>query len=275
MNQTGSSRPMGPWRSQLHEVIFEADTPAGKAFDIALLWAIVASVATVCLESVGEIRTRFGTELWIFEWFLTLLFTIEYLLRLACVSRPAQYARSFFGIVDLAAILPTYASLVLPGTQSLTVIRALRLLRVFRVLKLVHFVFEAQQLRDALAGSTRKIIVFLGVVLTIALISGSMMYIIEGPERGFSSIPRATYWAIVTMTTVGYGDIAPSTVIGQMLASVLMICGYGIIAVPTGIVSAELAQRTPAVVSTQACLGCGVTGHDVDAKHCKYCGSAV
>ncbi len=262
-------------RDKIREIIFEADTPAGKMFDIALLVAIVLSVAAVLLESVSGIRQRHGTALRAVEWFFTLLFTGEYLLRLACVGRPLRYARSFFGMVDFLAIAPTYLSLFIPGTHSLIVIRALRLLRVFRVLKLAHFVGEARTLRLALRESTRKIIIFLGTVLTLVLIVGALMYLIEGEKRGFTSIPQSVYWAIVTMTTVGYGDIAPQTVIGKVLASVVMILGYGIIAVPTGIVTVELASAGRKSISTQACTQCGADGHDPDAVYCKYCASKL
>ncbi len=258
-------------RARIHEIIFEADTPAGKMFDIALLMAIVLSVAAVLLESVSGIRQRYGTALRAVEWFFTLLFTGEYLLRLACVGRPLRYARSFFGIVDLLAIAPTYLGLFIAGAHSLIVIRALRLLRVFRVLKLAHFVGEARTLRLALRESTRKIIIFLGTVLTLVLIVGALMYLIEGEKHGFTSIPQSVYWAIVTMTTVGYGDIAPQTVIGKVLASGVMILGYGIIAVPTGIVTVELASAGKKRISTQACPQCGADGHDPDAVYCKYC----
>ena len=274
MSESGRPMSFAPWRAKLHEVIFEADTPSGKLFDLALLLAIVLSVTAVSLESVAVIRQRFGFELWVAEWVFTILFTVEYVLRLICVYRPGRYAHSFFGIVDLAAILPTYLSLFLPGTQSLIVIRTLRLLRVFRVLKLVHFVFEARVLKEALRASGRKIIVFLGAVFSIVIIAGTVMYLIEGPTRGFTSIPRSMYWAVVTLTTVGYGDIAPQTVLGQMIASVLMICGYGIIAVPTGIVSAELVNRKPAV-TTRACRSCTEQGHDQDAVFCKHCGATL
>jgi voltage-gated potassium channel len=206
---------------------------------------------------------------------VTIIFTIEYLFRLYCVSKPARYARSFFGIVDLLAILPTYLSLIIPGAQSLIVIRALRLLRVFRVLKLAHFVGEASELTTALRASARKIIVFLGAVLTIVVIVGSIMYLIEGEANGFTSIPVSIYWAIVTMTTVGYGDIAPQTALGKILASAIMIMGYGIIAVPTGIVSVELAGVTRKRITTQACPDCGAVGHDLDAVHCKFCGAKI
>lgn len=266
----------GGWRDHLHEIIFEADTPGGKAFDVALLAAIVLSVLAVLLDSVAPIRARWGAELRIAEWIFTLLFTAEYGLRLVSVRRPASYALSFFGVIDLLAIVPTYLSVVFVGSQSLLVIRAVRLLRVFRVLKLAHFLVEARQLQAALRASSRKIIVFLGAVVTLVLIVGSLMYLIEGERGGFTSIPRSIYWAIVTMTTVGYGDVAPQTVLGQILASVVMIMGYGIIAVPTGIVSVELAHAArPGAVSTQACPGCGAQGHDPDARHCKYCGEAL
>jgi voltage-gated potassium channel len=207
------------------------------------------------------------------EWAFTILFTIEYLLRLASVGRPWRYALSFYGLVDLLAIIPTYISLVVVGTQSLLVIRALRLLRVFRVLKLAHFVGEAQVMRGALRASARRIIIFLGTVLILVLIVGSLMYLIEGEASGFTSIPQGIYWAIVTMTTVGYGDIAPQTIPGRMLASLVMILGYGIIAVPAGLVTVELAMAGKRKISTQACPDCSAEGHDPDARFCKYCGA--
>lgn len=263
-----------PHRARLHEIIFEADTPAGKAFDVVLLVLIVASVLAVMLESVTSIREHYRSLFRGFEWLVTILFTIEYVLRLYSVGRPLSYARSFFGVVDLLAILPTYLSLVFTGAQSLLVIRALRLLRVFRVLKLVRFVGEAAQLREALRASARKITIFIGAVLTVALIAGTVIYLIEGEESGFTSIPQAMYWAIVTMTTVGYGDVSPQTVWGKFLATVIMILGYGIIAVPTGIVSVEMhaASRT---ISTQACPSCSSEGHDAGAKFCKNCGARL
>ena len=260
------------WRARLHEVIFESDTPAGRAFDIGLLIAIFVSVIAVMLESVPGIRREYGDELRAVEWALTALFTLEYVLRLVSVDRPGRYARSFFGVVDLLAVAPTYLSLVVPEAHTLMVIRAVRLLRVFRILKLAHFLDEAQVLVGALRASRRKITVFLGGIVTIVVIVGALMYIIEGEEHGFTSIPISMYWAIVTMTTVGYGDIAPRTPLGQLLAALLMILGYGIIAVPTGIVSVELAHAGRAV-SRQACPSCGAEGHDPDANHCKYCGA--
>jgi len=263
------------WRARLHEVIFEAETPAGRAFDVALLVLIVISVIAVSLESVGSVREHWGGWLRAIEWIITVLFTIEYVLRLACVGKPLRYARSFFGIVDLLAILPTYLSLVVSGSQSLAVIRALRLLRVFRVLKLAHFVGEERALGAALRASARKIVIFVGTVLTVTVIVGALMYLIEGPERGFTSIPEATYWAIVTMTTVGYGDIAPQTPLGKLLASAMMILGYGIIAVPTGIVTVEVSHALRSSIRTDACPDCGAEGHAVDAAYCKYCGGKL
>jgi voltage-gated potassium channel len=263
------------FRSRAREVIFGTDTPAGKAFDVALMILIIASVLAVVLESVSWIHDAYGPWLRAVEWAVTIAFTVEYLLRLYCVDKPWRYARSFFGVVDLLAILPTYLSVLIPGAQSLLVIRGLRLLRVFRVLKLAHFVGEASQLRVALQASLRKIIVFLGAVLTIVVIVGSMMYLVEGAEHGFVNIPVSIYWAIVTMTTVGYGDIAPQTALGKMLASVIMILGYGIIAVPTGIVSVELAGVSKKTATDRACPGCGAHGHDGDARYCKHCGTVL
>jgi len=254
-------------------VIFEADTPAGKLFDVALLWAILASVVIVMLESVESFRSTHGYFLRAAEWVFTVAFTLEYALRLISVKRPLRYAKSFFGLVDLLSIAPTYLSLFIPGAQSLLVIRALRLLRIFRVLKLVHFLNEASELSLALRRSSRKISVFLGVILSIVAVMGALMYLIEGSENGFTSIPRAMYWAVVTMTTVGYGNVAPQTVLGQFVAACLMIAGYAIIAVPTGIVSAELSRKT--VVTTQSCRACSKEGHDPDAQHCKFCGEAL
>jgi voltage-gated potassium channel len=262
---------LAPWRARLWRIIFETDTTSGRTFDVALLIAIVASVIAVMLESVTPVANRYGPELRLAEYVFTGLFTIEYVLRLLCVTRPF-YARSLFGIIDLIAILPTYLSFLLPGAQSLLVIRALRLLRVFRVLKLGRFLGEANVLTTALRASRRKVLVFLGTVLVLVLIFGTAMYLIEGEESGFTSIPRAMYWAVVTMTTVGYGDITPLTVPGQVLAAFIMIMGYSIIAVPTGIVSAEMveAKRT-----ARRCPSCGGIGHDTDAQYCKHCGESL
>lgn len=263
-----------PWRDNLHAVIFEAETPAGKWFDILLIVSILASVLAVMLDSVSTINVRYEAFLNTAEWFFTIIFTIEYILRLICVNRPLLYASSFFGIVDLLAIIPTYLSLLVPGTEYLLVVRILRILRIFRVLKLVQYMGEAVLLMKALKASSRKITVFLFTVLTLIIILGSMMYLIEGAQNGFTSIPRSIYWAIVTLTTVGYGDISPQTNIGQMLAAFIMILGYSIIAVPTGIVTVELSQgfRKNA---TRSCRDCSAENHDSDAVFCKYCGATL
>jgi voltage-gated potassium channel len=267
---------MSPLRHRLHEIIFEADTPAGKGFDVLLLLAIVLSVLSVMLESVDSIAAEHGVLLNRVEWTFTLIFTLEYWLRLWVVQRPIRYALSFFGLVDLLAVIPTYLSLFVGGAQSLLVIRVFRLLRVFRVLKLTHFLYEAQILRAAMLASLRKIIVFLFAVLSMAILAGTVLYLVEGSAHGFTSIPRGMYWAIVTLTTVGYGDIHPATPLGQMLASILMILGYGIIAVPTGIVSAELVRASrDDPVSTQACPSCSEEGHAFDAVYCKGCGAKL
>ncbi len=276
LRPSAEQKPQGSaWRSRWHEVIFEADTPAGKRFDLALLGLILLSVLAVCLESVQEFRDVHGATLRAFEWAITVLFTAEYFARLAAVQRPLRYMVSFYGIVDLLAILPTYLSFLLPGSQSLLVIRALRLLRVFRILKLTHFVGEARLLGAAMRASVRKITVFVGVVLTTVLIAGALMYLIEGEKHGFTNIPLSIYWAVVTMSTVGYGDVVPHTVLGRFIASILMILGYAIIAVPTGIVTVELSAATRAASNTQACPACGASGHDNNARHCKYCGAKL
>ena len=264
------------WRATLHEVIFEADTPAGKAFDVLLIVSILVSVAAVMLDSIGSVRLAHGRLLNGIEWCFTLLFSLEYLLRLVCVGRPLKYALSFYGIVDLLAIIPTYLSLILPGSHFLLVIRILRILRIFRILKLVPYLGEARLLVKALSASRRKIVVFLYTVMTLVVIFGSLMYVVEGEANGFTSIPRSIYWAIVTLTTVGYGDIAPRTAFGQTLSSLVMILGYAIIAVPTGIVTVEMSHAFSASrLTTQACPECSAEGHDADAKHCKYCGAAL
>ena len=256
-------------RQRLYFVIFEHDTPAGSAFDVALLWAVLLSVLAVMLESVDPVRLSAGAALRLLEWAFTVLFTVEYALRLYSAPKRWRYALSFFGAVDLIAILPTYLSLTIPGAQSLLVVRVLRLLRVFRVLKLASFRGEADALWSAVTASMPKITVFLFAVLSVVVIIGSSMYLLEGPSHGFSSIPRAMYWSIVTLTTVGFGDITPQTPAGQVLASVLMIFGYGIIAVPTGIVSAEM---TRAANKDRSCRSCGAGSHQKDAEYCRRCG---
>jgi len=263
------------WRNWLYVVIFRSDTPAGKAFDVALLWSIFLSVFAVMLESIADVRLTYGGVLRQAEWFFTVLFSLEYILRLISAPSARRYALSFFGIVDLLSILPTFISLAFEGTQVLLVIRAIRLLRFFRIFKLAQYVGEARALQRALRASSPKITVFLGSVLAAVTVAGTVMYMIEGEAHGFTSIPRGIYWAVVTMTTVGYGDIAPRTVLGQLVAMVLMIVGYGIIAVPTGIVSAEMVQAGREASSARICSECAAHLHDADAAFCKHCGSRL
>jgi len=269
----GQREISGGWRVTLYRIIFEADTPAGKAFDVGLIAVILSSVVIVLLDSVGEVHDRVGGILYLFEWLFTLLFTLEYILRLACVRKTLEYATSFFGVIDLLAVLPTYLSLLLPGSQYLLVIRILRVLRVFRVLKLARYIQEARILGEALIASRRKIVVFLSTVVTLVVIFGSIVYLVEGEENGFTSIPVSIYWAIVTLTTVGYGDISPKTPFGQALASFIMILGYSIIAVPTGIVTVELANaQRGKEEQLRVCPECLTEDHDLDARFCKHCG---
>jgi voltage-gated potassium channel len=263
-------------RAQTYHIIFDHDRGWAKAFDAFLILAILASVAVVMLDSVSSFETRFGAQLRGIEWFFTILFSVEYALRVWCVRKPRSYALSFFGLIDLLAVLPTYASLILPGGQFLAVIRVLRVIRVFRVFKLVRFVGEASVLTAALRAARYKIAVFLVAVASIVVVVGSTMYLLEGPESGFTSIPRGVYWAVVTLTTVGYGDIAPMTPYGQAMASLVMILGYGIIAVPTGIVTAELtAMPRRASSTTSECESCRHVEVDVDASYCRMCGAPL
>ena len=261
----------------IHEIIFEADTPLGKYFDIALIVFIFTSVITVLLESVPTYAVKYHTLFISLEWAFTIFFTVEYILRLYSVLKPIKYATSFFGIVDLLAILPAYISIFCAGTQSLMVIRAIRLLRIFRIFKMVSFLADAEIISTALFNARRKIMVFLFTILLIVTIMGSVMYLVEGniANTGFDSIPRSIYWAIVTLTTVGYGDISPSTSIGQFLAAGLMILGYAVIAVPTGIVTNELYKVPKKSTNTQSCISCSREGHDDDATYCKYCGHDI
>lgn len=263
------------WRNYLHEVIFEADTKAGKAFDVILLLSIVVSVLVVMLDTVPSYKEAYSDLFYRIEWFFTVLFTIEYVLRIISVQKARGYVLSFYGIVDLLSILPTYISLLIPGSQYFLVIRILRVLRVFRVLKFTQYILEVDQLRKALASSRRKIMVFIFTVVTITVIVGSLMYIIEGGENGFTSIPKGIYWAIVTLTTVGYGDISPQTNLGQFVSAIIMIFGYGIIAVPTGIVTTELSRVQSGQHTTVVCPYCSTEGHDADAEYCKYCGGIL
>lgn len=271
--------PGAPWRRRLHEIVFEADTRAGKTFDLVLLWLIVMSVVVVMLESVRSIREQYGEAIYYLEWIFTVVFTIEYLLRLIAVRRPQNYIFSFFGVVDLLAIVPGYLSLFVPGTQYLLIIRILRLLRIFRIFKLAEYLSEARVITSALAASRRKITVFLLAIVALVTVIGSLMYVIEGEANGFTDIPTSIYWAVVTMTTVGYGDLSPQTALGKAFASIVMILGYAIIAVPTGIVTAELARGGGGgknnLVSTQVCPECHRQDHDADAVFCKYCAARL
>lgn len=262
-------------RDRWYEIIFEADTREGRLFNVVLLITILASVATILIESIAAIREEYGLTLRIIEWLFTIIFTIEYIARLWTIKNKRRYIFSFFGVIDLLSILPSYVGLFVTGTQSLMVIRSLRLLRIFRIFKLSRYVGEGQNLARALKSSQHKITVFLVFILTSVVIAGTIMYLIEGPAHGFTSIPVSIYWAVVTMTTVGYGDIAPQTPLGQTIASVIMIMGYGIIAVPTGIVSAEMISLKKSEITTQVCPHCFKEGHDVDAVFCKYCSSAL
>ena len=261
-------------RHRTYAVIFGHDTRPGRIFDVVLIVVILASILVIMLESVASVRAEYGSLLRGAEWFFTLLFTVEYATRLWCVGRPLTYAKSALGLIDLLAVLPTYVSVLFPGGQVIPVVRILRVLRVFRILKLAHYVGEAGVLVRALRATRYKITIFVLTVVTITVLVGSLMYLIEGPERGFTSIPRGVYWAIVTLTTVGYGDITPQTPWGQALASVVMIMGYGIIAVPTGIVTAELVYAARSEGGS-VCPGCGRLGHDPDAQHCKWCGTSL
>jgi len=264
---------LADWRKRLYVIIFEADTPAGKLFDVALLYAIILSILMVMLESVREIEENYRGILKVSEWIFTVIFTIEYVLRIIASEKPKKYIFSFFGMIDFLAIIPTYLTFFVAGTQYLIVIRALRLLRVFRILKLNRYLGASKVISEALVASRAKILVFLFAVLNAVTIMGTVMYIIEGSDSGFTSIPRSIYWAIVTLTTVGYGDIAPVTVVGQILASIIMIMGYSIIAVPTGIVTSELTRARK--VSEKKCPECLVAQHDEDASYCRICGTEL
>lgn len=265
------------FKKKIFEVIFEADTPAGKWFDIILIVNILISVLVVMLDSVASIHSEIGHILYAAEWFFTIIFTIEYIFRFYCVKKSFKYATSFFGIVDLLSIAPTYISFFIPGTQYLLVVRVLRVLRVFRILKLGSCVKEAGILRRGLIASRRKIMIFLFTVLALIIIMGSLMYLVEGPESGFNSIPKSVYWAIVTLTTVGYGDISPQTPFGQFIASIVMIMGYSIIAVPSGIVAVEIAEdaKRQKGMTRVACRECSAEGHDTESKFCKFCGTEL
>ena len=262
-------------QNKLHEVIFGTETPAGKNFDLALLLIILASVLAVLADSVDSLSGQYSLTLWRLEWFFTILFTVEYAARLYCSPHPLRYAKSFFGVVDLLALLPTYLSMLLVGAQYLLVIRLLRVLRLFRILKLFRYSGEANLLLRSMYNSRRKILIFLYVVLVFTVIFGAIMFLVEGPENGFTSIPQSIYWSIVTITTVGYGDISPNTPLGKAMSAIVMIVGYSIIAVPTGILTAELANEMRSERSRKSCGNCGRAGHELDAANYKYCGKKL
>jgi voltage-gated potassium channel len=277
----GSPEPTS-LRARLGRIIHESDTPAGRRFDVVLIWVILLSIALVMLDSVAELQVRYGALLRVLEWVITGLFTIEYALRLWTARRPLHWARSPYGIVDLLAVLPGLLSLVLPGARSLVVLRAIRLLRIFRILKLFNYVREARLLLVSLIASRDRIIVFMLAVLALVTVFGTIMYLVEPAEAGFTSIPRSIYWAIVTLTTVGYGDIAPVTPLGQVIASGIMILGYAIIAIPTGIVTVEMARQSRNGPAGEAeaekrttCRACGAKHHAPDAKYCRVCGARL
>ncbi|MBT2160976.1 ion transporter [Zobellia barbeyronii] len=279
------NKPDKGWKYKVHEIIYEADTPLGKWFDILLFVLIIISVLLVMLESVKWIDAEYHEILFILEWIVTILFTIEYIARVISIKQPKKYIFSFYGVIDLLSTIPLYLSYIFAGSQVLLAIRSLRLLRVFRILKLVRFLGEASQLRKALEASRAKITVFLFAVLILSVILGTLMYLIEGDEAGFTSIPTSIYWTIVTLTTVGYGDIAPITPQGQFIATLIMLVGYGVIAVPTGIVTVEFGKKSQEEkkigdkhfvhVNTQACRTCSKEGHRDDATHCYNCGSEL
>lgn len=278
-----SRKPSKGWKNKLHEIIYEADTPKGKWFDIILILLILASVILIMLESVKEIDDKYHDILLSLEWVVTIFFSIEYIARIVSIKKPFKYIFSFYGIVDFISTIPLYLSYLFAGSQVLLAVRVFRMLRIFRILKLVKFIGEASQLTRALKASRAKIAVFIYVVLILSVIMGTIMYWIESEEAGFTSIPRSIYWTIVTLTTVGYGDIAPQTDVGQFIATIIMVLGYGIIAVPTGIVTVEFSKHGEANVSgdtvvhlnTQACISCASESHRDDATHCYNCGSKL
>ena len=280
MAKTGISthfgKPAQGWRRQLYTAVFESDTRIGRLFDITLISAILVSVLVVVLDSIASISVRYGNILKIAEWFFTGLFTVEYIVRLICVNYPLRYARSFYGVIDLLAILPSYLAVLFPELRMLLDVRLLRLLRMFRILKLAAYVREYSLLGRALIASRRRIFIFLSVVFIIVFLLGTVMYVVEGPEHGFTSIPMSVYWAITTVATVGYGDIVPHTALGRAIASLIMLLGWGILAVPTGIITAEMtAQHYESKYDRRSCVECGARGHDSGAHYCHHCGTPL
>ena len=275
---TRYGRPAGGWRLALYKVIFESDTRAGRAFDLALIWLILLSVAVVMLDSFESLQPRWGRVFNTLEWTFTVVFTVEYVARLACLPKPLRYARSTLGVIDVLAVLPTWAALFVPGLQALIDVRLLRLLRLFRIFKLAAYVEEFGALGRALMASRRKILVFLSFVLLVVVVMGTVMYVVEGPEHGFTNVPLSVYWAISTMTTVGYGDIAPKTGLGRFIASLMMLIGWGTLAVPTGIVTAEFTAArfgADAPRRDRVCGACGSADHKPSARFCQDCGAAL
>ncbi|MCM5678101.1 ion transporter [Schlegelella sp. S2-27] len=268
-------KPLQGWRLRLYTIIFEADTRAGKLFDVVLIAAILLSVAVVMLDSVEALHQRHGRWFDVLEWCFTLLFTIEYIARLVCVRRPWRYARSFFGVIDLLAILPAYLAALVPELHLLMDVRILRLLRIFRVFKLTEYAIEYRLLSRALANSRRKILIFLSFVLMVVLVLGTLMYVVEGPEHGYANIPTSVYWAITTLTTVGFGDITPQTNAGRFIASLMMLLGWGTLAVPTGIVTAEMTSMRRRPVTTRTCHACLTEDQAADANYCRHCGAKL
>jgi voltage-gated potassium channel len=276
MRDLEEKKDLKPWQRKLNEIIFGSETRAGKWFDIILLAIIVLSVLVIMLDSIPGFHEKWVDELLIIEWTVTIIFSIEYILRLISVGKPLKYIFSFYGLIDLISLLPTFIGIFVSGTESIRVLRSFRLIRIFRILKLSQFVEDSKKLTNALRQSRNKIIVFLFFIVMMVVSLGTVMYIVEGGESGFTSIPKSIYWAIVTMTTVGYGDIAPATALGQFIASVIMILGYAIIAVPTGIVTNDLIQgNKPKGMNNRACDSCGKDGHDMDASFCKHCGEQL
>ena len=265
----------GGWRLRAYQIIFGHDTRAGWLFDILLIAAILASVLVTLLDSLPDLHARHGAAFYALKWVFTALFSIEYVVRLMIVTQPWRYARSFYGIIDLLAVLSTYVSLLVPGSENLLIIRVLRILRVFRIFKLTRYLREASLLMDALARSGRKIFIFLCTILTVVTVFGALMYVVEGPANGFKSIPTGIYWAIVTVATVGFGDISPATPLGRFLTSILILISYGVIAVPIGIYTAELAHGLRLRHDDSHCDACGLRGHEDDAIHCRRCGQRL
>ena len=269
-------RPDTGWRLKVYTVIFEADTRAGRLFDLVLIGLILASVGVVMLDSIAEVHARYSALFNVLEWVFTIAFTVEYIARLACVRRPLRYAQSGFGIIDLLALLPTYLAILVPGLHALIDVRVLRLLRIFRILKLTAYVAEFRALGQALSASRRKILVFMSFVMVVVVVMGTLMYVVEGAANGYTSIPVGVYWAITTMTTVGFGDITPKTDLGRVIASLMMLLGWGTLAVPTGIVSAEFTlQRMPRVPTTRTCPACLSEGLAPEDRFCRHCGSEL